>query len=272
MFVLKLSMLVNLDFRSQLRALLGGSLELVLIWDNPMNEKTLEDFRKHTEDSYPKEACGFIIGVGKKERYFPANNIAEFAEEHFIIDPVSYADAEDIGAIIGVCHSHPNEGCEPSEADKVACETSNKPWHILSWPGDRLHSWEPSGYEAPIVGRQFSYGVLDCCTLLRDYYKKELNIDFKCHSGQDGWWDKGENRYLDNYKEQGFVQIKDEDDIQKYDIFLIKLVSPVPNHAAVFIGDDKILHHVHGRLSNRELYGGYWRKHTTHHLRHQSLC
>ena len=79
-------------------------------------------------------------------------------------------------------------------------------------------------------------------------------------------------RYLDNYKEQGFIQIKDENDIRKYDIFLIKLVSSVPNHAALFIGDDKIIHHIHGRLSNRELYGGYWRKHTTHQLRHKSLC
>jgi len=237
-----------------------------------MNEKTLDDFRKHVEEEFPKEACGFIIGVGNKERYFSAKNIAEPAEEYFIIDPVSYADAEDTGVIIGICHSHPNEGCEPSEADRVACETSNKPWHILSWPGNRLHSWEPSGYEAPLVGRQFSYGILDCCTLLRDYYKKELNIDFECSSGQDGWWDKGENRYLENYEEQGFVKILDENDIKKYDVFLIKLVSPVPNHAAIFIGNDRILHHVYGRLSNREIYGGYWRKHTTHHLRHKSLC
>ncbi len=218
-----------------------------------MNEKTLDDFRKHVEEEFPKEACGFIIGVGNKERYFPAKNIAESAEEYFVIDPVSYADAEDTGVIIGICHSHPNEGCDPSEADKVACETSNKPWHILSWPGNLLYSWEPSGYKAPIVGRQFSYGILDCCTLLRDYYKKELNIDFECFSGQ-------------------VVKILDENDIKKYDVFLIKLVSPVPNHAAVFIGNDRILHHVHGRLSNRELYGGYWRKHTTHHLRHKSLC
>ena len=126
-----------------------------------MNEKSLQDFTEHTKIEYPKEACGFIIGVGKKERYFPANNIAENPEEHFIIDPISYADAEDTGSIIAICHSHPNEGCEPSEADKVSCEGTKKPWHILSWPGNRLYSWAPSGYEAPIIGRQFSYGTLD---------------------------------------------------------------------------------------------------------------
>ena len=238
-----------------------------------MKSETLEEFRKHTEEEFPSEACGLIIATSKgKERYFRAKNLADSADEHFILDPISYADAEDTGEIIGICHSHPYEDCKPSEADKVSCETTNKPWHILSWPGNRLFSWEPNGYEAPYIGRHFSYGVLDCCTLIRDFYKKELNTNFSCISGQDEWWLKGENRYLDNYKEQGFVQIKDEDDIRKYDIFLIKLVSPVPNHAALFIGDDKIIHHVHGRLSNREIYGGYWRKHTTHHLRHESLC
>jgi len=235
-----------------------------------MKHYVLDKFREHVKSEYPKEACGFILAMPKgRARYFPAKNISETPEDDFIIDPRSYADAEDTGTIIGICHSHPNMAPTPSEADKAGCEASQKPWHILSWPGNQLYSWEPNGYEAPLVGRQFSYGVLDCCTLVRDFYKKELNIDFECYQGQDGWWDKGENRYLDNYAEQGFVRV---DNFKKYDIFLIKLVSPVPNHAAIYLGDNKILHHVHGRLSNREPYGGYWRKHTTHILRHKSLC
>ena len=235
-----------------------------------MKEYVLEKFREHVKSEYPKEACGFILAMPKgRPKYFPAKNIAENPKNDFIIDPHSYAEAEDTGKIIGICHSHPNMGPTPSEADKAGCELSGIPWHILSWPGNQLYSWEPNGYEAPLIGRQFSYGTLDCCTLVKDFYKKELNIDFECYQGQDGWWDKGENRYLDNYAEQGFTQVTD---LKKYDIFLIKLVSPVPNHAAIYLGDNKILHHVHGRLSNREPYGGYWRKHTTHILRHKSLC
>ena len=235
-----------------------------------MKKETLEAFREHTIEEFPKEACGFVLNIKGKEKYFKAKNIAPTAEEHFIIDPISYADAEDTGDIIAICHSHPNQGCEPSQADLVACENSGKPWYILSWNGNRLHYWEPNNYKAPLVGRQFSYGVLDCCTLVKDYYKEELNIDFKCYQGEVEWWDKGENRYLDNYEEQGFVVVTDE--LKLHDVFLIQLVSPVPNHAAIYIGNDKILHHVQGRMSNREVYGGYWRKHTTHRLRHKSLC
>ena len=238
-----------------------------------MESETLEEFRKHTEEEFPREACGLIIITSKgKERYFRANNLADSAGEHFILDPVSYADAEDTGEITGICHSHPYEDCKPSEADKVSCETTNKPWHILSWPLDQLYSWEPDGYEAPLIGRPFSHGVLDCYTLVKDYYKRELNIELENYFRQDGWWENGENLYVDNFKKQGFVQIKDENDLQKYDAFLMKVISSVPNHAAIYIGGDMIIHHVHGRLSNRQLYGGYWRKHTTHHLRHKSLC
>ena len=236
-----------------------------------MNETNLELFRKHTKEVYPKEACGFIINVKGKEQYFKANNIAPEPEEDFIIDPIDYAKAEDTGDIIAICHSHPNMGCEPSQADLVSCEETQKPWYILSWTGNQLHYWEPNSYKAPLIGRQFSYGVLDCCTLVRDYYKENLDIEFKCKQGADQWWDNGENRYLDNYEEQGFVLIKDSEP-KKHDIFLIKLVSSVPNHAAIFIEDNKILHHIHGRLSTIDVYGGYWRKHTTHHLRHIDLC
>jgi cell wall-associated NlpC family hydrolase len=52
------------------------------------------------------------------------------------------------------------------------------------------------------------------------------------------------------------------------DCFLMQVASPVPNHAAVYLGDGLILHHLQGRLSSRDVYGGYWQKVTTHVLRY----
>jgi cell wall-associated NlpC family hydrolase len=51
----------------------------------------------------------------------------------------------------------------------------------------------------------------------------------------------------------------------------MQVASPVPNHAAVYLGDGLILHHLQGRLSSRDVYGGYWQKVTTHALRHPLL-
>jgi hypothetical protein len=55
-----------------------------------------------------------------------------------------------------------------------------------------------------------------------------------------------------------------DDNLKVGDCFLMQVASPVPNHAAVYLGDGLILHHLQGRLSSRDVYGGYWQKVTTH--------
>jgi len=83
----------------------------------------------------------------------------------------------------------------------------------------------------------------------------------------DEWWKRGENLYLDNFASVGFVAI-DAADIEAGDCFLMQVASSVPNHAAVYLDDGLILHHLQGRLSSRDVYGGYWQKITTHTLRY----
>ena len=229
-----------------------------------MDTEILTAFTSHAEEGYPKEVCGLIVN----KRYIPCRNISDNPEDNFILDPEDYALAEDKGVIEGICHSHPNSLSNPSEADISLCNSTNKVWYILSLPGRDLKSINP---EKDLLGRTFEYGVIDCCSLIKDYYAKNYRLFFECTAGEDEWWLRGENRYLDNYSKQGFVSLEDTQPIEG-DVFLIKLLSPVPNHAAIYIGDNNILHHIHGRLSNRENYSGYWSNFTTHHLRHKSLC
>jgi len=235
-----------------------------------------EEMRKHTKIEYPSEACGLVVEVNGIERYIPCKNIADRTSEEFIIDPIDYADAEDLGKIKAVFHSHPDWTEKPSEGDLVACEETKIPWIILSWPGNKFYRFAPKGYSVDLLGRPFYYGILDCCTLWRDIYKRELSIDFQCidKSGrypEYNWWEEGKDYYIENFEPQGFVKLIDTKP-EKYDVFLIKLASKVANHAAVYMGGGIIIHHVLGKLSTKEIYGGYWQKHTVHHLRHESLC
>jgi hypothetical protein len=48
--------------------------------------------------------------------------------------------------------------------------------------------------------------------------------------------------------------------------------SPVINHLALFIEPDLILHQLMGRLSQRQLYDGFFQKATALHLRHERLA
>ena len=223
----------------------------------------------HAKSEAPKESCGLVVVVKGRKRYFPCKNIAETPDEHFLLDPISYVEAEEKGEIIAVVHSHPVTNHAPSSADKVACEKSRLPWHVVN-PNTELWGYcEPSGFELPYVGRQFVHGIIDCYTLCRDWYNKEWNLNLRDYERRDEWWYKGENLYLDNFKKEGFHEIK-VSDLVVGDALLMQLQSPVPNHAAIYLGDNVVLHHVQGRLSSRDVYGGYYQKVTAKALRHES--
>jgi len=130
-----------------------------------MIESTLAAIRGHALASYPHESCGLICIIRGKERYIPCRNTAETASEHFQLSAEDYANAEDRGEITHIVHSHPDVAARPSEADKVACEASGLPWAIVSvidGIAGEINVFEPSGYEAPLIGREFSHGVTDC--------------------------------------------------------------------------------------------------------------
>ena len=96
-------------------------------------------------------------------------------------------------------------------------------------------------------GRPFLHGIFDCYTLVRDYYKRNFDIYLPTNIQRDWeWWNKGQNLYVENAKDCSF---EEAEDIKKYDILVMKINSPVPNHAAIYLGEGKILHHMAGKFS-----------------------
>lgn len=143
----------------------------------------------------------------------------------------------------------------------------------MSVPGFQWASITPSGWTAPLIGREFHHGVLDCYTLVKDWYAINRGITLIDGDRPDDWWLKGQNLYLERYESAGFRRVplsddKRPDELAEGDMLLMQICSPVPNHAAVWLGDGTILHHLAGRLSSRDVWGGYFRKHTTHALRY----
>jgi proteasome lid subunit RPN8/RPN11 len=223
----------------------------------------------HAVEHYPNESCGLIIVVKGRRRYWPCQNQAETPDEHFIIDPLDYAAAEDQGEVIAVVHSHPKSNPAPSQADRVACEKSGLPWHIVNPLTEQWGYCEPEGFELPYVGREFSFGVVDCWTLVRDFYQREYGIALHDYDRRYGFWLRGDNMYVDNLPNEGFRPIPVEQ-VQPGDLILMQLASPLPNHAAIYLGDQLILHHIQCRLSSRDVYGrGYYANNTVSGYRHE---
>ena len=217
----------------------------------------------------PQEMCGLIHVVKGRKRFYACTNIATTPDEHFILDPADYAAAEDQGEIVAVVHSHPTSRPEPSDADRIGCNNSGLPWVIVNPKTEEWGYCEPANFELPYVEREFVFGVVDCYSLCRDWYKGEFGLDLDDFPRRDRFWERGENLYLDGYKSQGFRQVP-FNELQYGDAILMQLGAELPNHAAIYLGGQQILHHVQGRLSSRDVYGGYYVKSTAMVLRHES--
>ena len=239
--------------------------------------------KKFAEQDYPKESCGVITKSGKKLVAIRCENVADNPEQRFVIATEEYRQHIDNGEVYGIWHSHVNESPEPSVTDIAACNATGVDWFIISinlgdfdrfYFSDIVHV-APQDIEEGYLERPYIYGIKDCFTLARDYYQKEFSIaiDFRAEGYPEllDWEQQGINMLVDSYKKAGFVSLLDEEAIDG-DLFLIKISPTVTDHIAVYIGDDRILHHCMGRLSRTDVYGGgFYQKHTTHHLRHQSF-
>ncbi|MFJ2989948.1 C40 family peptidase [Collimonas sp. NPDC087041] len=243
-----------------------------------MKTSTLQAIKAHAVAEYPRECCGLVIVAKGREKYIACRNAAA-GTEHFILPGEDYAEAEEKGEIVAVVHSHPDMPAAPTQADRVACEASGLAWHIVGVDSvdgapaaGEVVTISPSGYLAPLVGREFSHGVLDCYQLIVDWYKQERDISLKQFHRADDWWNDGSSDlYTEGFPQAGFVAIKDGDKPQVGDVILMQIRSSngVPNHAGIYIGDGLMLHHLHGRLSSRDVYGGYFQEVTRAILRYK---
>ena len=225
--------------------------------------------QSHAEEMFPSEVCGLVVIIKGRKRYVRCKNVAVNPYDHFIIDPLDYADAEDKGTIFGIFHSHPYQTPFPSSADKTACEISKKVWYIYGVALGQWHEFEPTGYKAPLIGRQYAFGVHDCWTLVKDYYESVGIIlrDWERPTDPDS---VRENPYFDKcFAETGFRELNPDEELEHGDSILMAINSRGLNHVGVFLlPQQMILHHIEGRLSSKDFYGEWLVKCTGKRLRY----
>ena len=209
---------------------------------------------KHAKEQDPRESVGVLIVIKGKEQYYPCNNLSTYSQQCFILDPEDYVKADALGEITAIVHSHPVTPPSPSQADKVSCEQSGLKWHIVNPKTEMWGYCEPTGYKPPLIGRQWVWGVTDCWSLVRDYYKEQHNIQLLDYERPTTPQDFLDNPLFEQYAERtGFRQLNKDEKLQKGDVLLMSILHPTLNHVAIFLGDE-ILHHLADRLSTREPY------------------
>lgn len=253
-----------------------------------VNKRVIQKAKEHARQAYPKESCGLIIKTAEGRDYYPCKNIAT-KNSDFILDPEDYAKAEDLGEVLAVVHSHPDTLPNPSMADRVSCGLWGLEWLIVSYP-DVSECWlKPENYQAPLLGREFSHGILDCYTLIKDYYQRELLITLPEFKRDNLWWEnkEGNSLYEENFEKAGFYKVDDLEDYQRHDVIIFQVGRTYhPNHAGVYLGDNPtltseetpkvigkpfFLHHLYGQDSRRDIYGYEWNARKRFLLRYKGL-
>lgn len=261
---------------------------------NKLKPSTIKEILKHAEEGYPEEICGVVVMVEGKERYVQCLNIAKDKTQDFRMCPQSMVDAEEVGEIVGIVHSHPDGTSRASPHDlaimsvnrevelEVNPESHAIPWHIVSWPEGDYRQITPEIHSS-LLGRTFVHGVWDCWQACNDYYKKYHGLEFEKFEREDCWWEEKEAKslYEDYYEEAGFSLVEAP---QVGDMIVMQIGrSYHPNHAGIYlgytdefegrglVGGPFMYHHLYGKKSDAIVYGGQWSQRTRLILRHKGV-
>lgn len=243
-----------------------------------LTKKLMREILSHAEDEYPNELCGVVSG-GK---YFRCRNAAKDPTKEVVMDKYDMLEfADKIEAFV---HSHPDASSRMSQSDKVQMEFFGVPYIIVGYPAGDFGFYVPTGYKAPLLGRQFYHGILDCYTLVRDFYDREMGISIPDFERADKWWEDEHSTslYMQNFAEAGFTPV---DNLQYGDVIICTVGdTKYPNHALIYLGENgkfrseettdtfgtnMFLHHMYGRKSTREVYGDQWKDKTKVVVRHK---
>lgn len=229
---------------------------------------------------YPNEICGAILASREPVLL---DNLAPDPENYFVLPP-QFHQLNDVACVF---HSHTNGNPEFSLQD-IACakEIGEYDWYLVC-VDDRESSVEnvaedyivvnpKKRRDIPYIGRNFRYGLADCYALCREYYLNEFDIILNDYprSKEDEWMRPDFNMFgAENLKREGFKLI--EDDSHKVGDFLVMQLANAlhPNHLAMMLEPGRLIfiHHLAYQLSKREVWDGYFAKHTVSRWRHQDV-
>lgn len=228
---------------------------------------------RHAHSSYPQECCGLLIKKKRRTLYVPGINLeTEDPANAFRLDYYATLEKHRPCEALAIVHSHTDRTPGASEIDQTACRASGLPWIIYSVPFQHFTQIEPNGQRAPLIGRQWAYGVQDCYTLLQDAMA-EVGITLRNYPRQQlfEWNQEGWNLYLENVEKEGFVKVAAPE--QKYDLLLFQIDSPNVNHAGIYWNPQRgsFIQHLINRESSENLFGGWFERVCVGVYRHKEL-
>jgi proteasome lid subunit RPN8/RPN11 len=246
-----------------------------------------EKIMAHADSVAPHECCGFVMEDGK---IIKATNRHEDPENYFRISTQKFLATKKKGLIKAVYHSHVNGFNDFSGSDIAASRATGLPYILYFQPKPEFHYYDPNVI-LPYEGREYHFAYQNCYSLVCDYYKQELKIklnDYYPDYDHD-WGDLDDSKVeiTDNERKyriltpnsikpewQGFDVLPPQTEIRLHDILCMKIERTGSGlHLGVVTDVERahMLHQLTDRLSEKTVYGGYYRDVTRCIFRHKTL-
>lgn len=250
-----------------------------------LTDKIKSDLLELTFKHSKIECCGVIVDFDGEIKVLQCDNRAKNPKNNFFIDRKELNEKIGNGTLLAYFHSH-DDSSEPSLEDWAVATKLNLISIIINKLNKEIKIFNPDPNFIPsFENRPFIAGYLDCSTLVKDYYKKTLNIDLPTlnhpikhlswNEIKEKWnelqhYNKSDYLFLLNYYIDNGFHLIDKNSIKKHDIILCRATEiEAPVHCLIYLGNN-ILHHPSERKSCVEQYNSFYKKLTTHCLRHYS--
>lgn len=215
------------------------------------------DIRAFSRGGLVQEACGFVLGDGRVVRCL---NTHPEPTNAFQIDPDAYARADEFYGVAAVWHSHAKlDGLSPEDQAAVRAD-GELPWIVYCLRTDEFHIVDPLEH-GPLIGRTFSYGILDCYSLVCDALEERHGIAIfpEWKRGSWGEWGRPDFTVFDLEVGRLCRQVGRERLLPGDIVFMGK---DHTSHIGILTDSDRMLHHPAGRRSREEHYGEWWQART----------
>lgn len=124
-----------------------------------------------------------------------------------------------------------------------------------------------------LLGQPFDFGTHDCFALGRRYFRETFDIEVPDYARPHDWDADKLNLIELCYEHAGFEKVTrwKAKDLRPGDVLCMAVGSANPNHFAIYVGDNTMVHHLANRLSTAEPYRDFWQSVTCFLLRHPAV-
>lgn len=236
--------------------------------------KYYDEIAKHAQEDQEKEVCGFVVLSNDLiPSIYRTKNVSSDPVNFFSISPAEFLNKKIKNKIIAIYHSHIDSGPEPSEQDIITSEEIGLPYLIYSLKNKDFFLYYPESFDAQqIYGRPYIKGLYECTCILKDFYKKELNINIA--KWNKNYWlpeeDKKANNLLIDILNKQTIKVNNSE-IQQNDIIVFELKKNKRFHVGIYLGNDFFVHQPIQGLSNKQILDERWQSKIKHVYRHESF-